>query len=108
MTFDDYQKAAIATAIYPGDLKLIYPAIGLAGETGEVMEHIKKTIRDNNRQLTEDRRHALAKELGDVLWYMANLAEDAGLSLVDIARQNIEKVNSRKARGVQLGSGDNR
>ncbi len=108
MTFDDYQKAAVATAIYPDDLKLIYPAIGLAGETGEVMEHIKKTIRDNNRQLTEDRRHALAKELGDVLWYMANLAEDAGLSLADIARQNIEKVNSRKARGVQLGSGDNR
>lgn len=101
MTFDDYQKAAVATAIYPDDLKLIYPAIGLAGETGEVMEHIKKTIRDNNRQLTEDRRHALAKELGDVLWYMANLAEDAGLSLADIARQNIEKVNSRKARGVQ-------
>lgn len=108
MTFDDYQKAAVATAIYPDDLKLIYPAIGLAGETGEVMEHIKKTIRDNNRQLTEDRRHALAKELGDVLWYIANLAEDAGLSLADIARQNIEKVNSRKARGVQLGSGDNR
>lgn len=108
MTFDDYQKATVATAIYPDDLKLIYPAIGLAGETGEVMEHIKKTIRDNNRQLTEDRRHALAKELGDVLWYMANLAEDAGLSLADIARQNIEKVNSRKARGVQSGSGDNR
>ncbi len=108
MTFDDYQKAAVATAIYPEDLKLIYPAIGLAGETGEVMEHIKKTIRDNDRQLTEDRRHALAKELGDVLWYMANLAQDAGLSLADIARMNIEKVNSRKARGVQLGSGDNR
>jgi NTP pyrophosphatase (non-canonical NTP hydrolase) len=105
MTFDDYQKAAVATAIYPDDLKLIYPAIGLAGETGEVMEHIKKTIRDNNRQLTEDRRHALAKELGDVLWYMANLAEDAGLSLADIARQNIEKVNSRKARGVQPATG---
>jgi NTP pyrophosphatase (non-canonical NTP hydrolase) len=103
MTFDDYQKAAVATAIYPEDLKLIYPAIGLAGETGEVMEHIKKTIRDNDRQLTEDRRHALAKELGDVLWYMANLAQDAGLSLADIARMNIEKVNSRKARGVQLG-----
>lgn len=108
MTFDEYQKAATATAIYPADLPLIYPALGLAGEAGEVIEHIKKCVRDNDRQLTDDRRAALAKELGDVLWYLACIARDADLTLADIARLNLEKIADRRARGTVHGSGDNR
>ena len=108
MTFDDYQKAAQSTAIYPTDLKAIYPALGLAGEMGEVVELIKKMVRDEARILDDARRAKLQKEMGDVLWYMANLAADLGLSLSSIAEANIAKVTDRKERGVLHGDGDHR
>lgn len=104
MLFDDYQKEAKATAIYPEQYKIVYPALGLAGETGEVCEKIKKTIRDGKDIDIQQ----LALELGDVLWYISAIASDAGISLDTIAQNNIIKLKSRKERNVISGSGDNR
>jgi NTP pyrophosphatase (non-canonical NTP hydrolase) len=87
---------------------LAYPALGLAGEAGEVAEHAKKAIRDDAGVVTEERRRAIAKELGDVLWYVSQLASELGLELDEIARANLEKLLSRQRRGVLSGSGDER
>jgi NTP pyrophosphatase (non-canonical NTP hydrolase) len=87
---------------------LTYPALGLAGEAGEVAEHAKKAIRDDGGVVTEERRRAMAKELGDVLWYVSQLASEVGLELEEIARANLEKLLSRQRRGVLSGSGDDR
>jgi NTP pyrophosphatase (non-canonical NTP hydrolase) len=104
----DYQRFSRRTAEYPREAWLSYPALGLAGEAGEVAEHAKKAIRDDGGTVTDARRAALAAELGDVLWYTAQLASELGLELEDIARGNLEKLFSRQARGVLSGSGDNR
>lgn len=106
MTFDDYQLHARTTAIYKQ--AIVYPALGMCGEAGEVAEKVKKMVRDDSSILTEERRQAIGKEIGDVLWYAANLASDIGLSLGYIAGMNIEKLRDRAARGVLQGSGDNR
>lgn len=103
MTFDDYQAAAKKTAIYPEQYKVIYPALGLAGESGEVAEKVKKWIRDGKLD-----PEAVKKELGDVLWYVAAVASDLGLTLSDVAQTNVQKLESRQARGTLSGSGDNR
>lgn len=113
MTFDDYQKAAMSTAIFPdAGSDLTYPALGLAGEGGEVAGKVKKLIRDyqiyNGDQLSPEQKAALAAELGDVLWYIAVLAETLGTSVEEIAANNIQKLLSRKERGVIKGSGDTR
>ena len=108
MDFNDYQQEARKTAIYPADMKVVYPAIGLAGETGEVAEKVKKCIRDNGGVFEEERRVAVAKELGDVLWYLSAIASDLGYTLDDIARMNIEKLRSRASRAQLHGEGDNR
>src|SRR6056297_437791 len=109
MDFKEYQKKASETAIYPdiGD-NYVYPTLGLAGEAGEVSEKMKKIIRDDKGEITEEKRKELKKELGDVLWYLSQLARELGLSLEDIANFNIEKLQSRKERGKLKGSGDNR
>lgn len=109
MDFDEYQKKSRKLAIYPDrGNNFVYPALGLAGETGEVAEKIKKIIRDQNWQVTEENRQELAKELGDVLWYLANLAAELKLPLSKIAEGNIAKLTSRHQRGALKGSGDNR
>ena len=108
LSFSTYQQDAVSTAIYPNDFRIIYPALGLSGEAGEVAEKIKKMVRDDGGVLTSERRDALKKELGDVLWYLANIANDAGLNLEDIALANIAKLFSRKERGVLQGDGDER
>ena len=100
MTFDEYQVKAIQTAIY--DHPIIYPTLGLCGESGEVAEKVKKHLRDGS-SLDE-----LKKELGDVLWYISAIASDLKLSLDDIAETNISKLTSRLERGKIQGSGDNR
>jgi NTP pyrophosphatase (non-canonical NTP hydrolase) len=87
---------------------LSYPALGLAGEAGEVAEHAKKAIRDDGGMLSGERRQAMAKELGDVLWYVSQLASELGLELEDVAQANLEKLLSRQRRGVLSGSGDER
>ena len=109
MTFADYQQRSRATAVYPGaGDNLLYPTLGLCGEAGEVAEKVKKMVRDDAGVLTPQRREALAKELGDVLWYVAQVATEAGLDLSVVAGTNLEKLLSRQQRGVLQGSGDER
>jgi len=101
---DDYQKECLKLAIFPKDKALVYLGLKLAGEAGEVAEKIGKNIRDGG-QLDD---LGLAKELGDVMWYIAVLAEHLGYDLSEIADINIKKLNDRKDRNVLGGSGDNR
>lgn len=109
MTFDEYQKLAQTTALYPNQGKnYIYTTLGLVGEAGEIAEKIKKVIRDRDGIIDEERRADLEKELGDVLWYLAQLSTELGLSLDAVAAGNIEKLKSRKDRDVIHGDGDNR
>ena len=103
MNFDDYQDAAVKTAIYPSTAQITYPAMGLANEAGEVLGKVKKIIRDG----TFD-REAIADELGDVLWYAAALARDLNVDLSTIAQRNLDKLASRQERGTLKGSGDKR
>lgn len=109
MDFSDFQARARETAVYPqaGD-NLLYPTLGLCGEAGEVAEKVKKMIRDDDGALSDERRAALSKELGDVLWYVAQLATEAGLDLDVVAAANLDKLASRLRRGVLQGSGDDR
>jgi NTP pyrophosphatase (non-canonical NTP hydrolase) len=103
----DYQRRSRATAVYPdAGANLTYPALGLCGEAGEAAEKIKKAIRDDGGVLTAERRAALAAELGDVLWYLAQLATEADLELDEIAHANLDKLLSRQERRVLQGSGD--
>ena len=109
MELSEYQRRSRATAVYPeAGSNLTYPALGLCGEAGEVAEKVKKAIRDDGGELTPERRAALAAELGDVLWYVAQLASEAGLELDALARENLDKLLSRRERGVLQGSGDSR
>ena len=111
LTLDEYQSAAKKTAIYPGHdergLKA-YPALGLAGEVGEVCEHIKKAIRDDGSQVSHERWLKLHAELGDLLWYLSETASMLEMSLVGIARANLNKLQDRQGRGRLNGCGDNR
>lgn len=107
MRLSDYQQRSRATAVYPdAGSNLTYPALGLCGEAGEAAEKVKKAIRDDGGELTPERRDALAAELGDVLWYVAQLATEARLDLDAIARANLGKLLSRQERAVLHGSGD--
>ncbi|MFZ1155127.1 MAG: nucleoside triphosphate pyrophosphohydrolase family protein [Solirubrobacteraceae bacterium] len=108
MELSDYQRESRRTAEYPREAWLAYPALGLAGEAGEVAEHAKKAIRDDGGTVSEERRASMSKELGDVLWYVAQLASELGLDLDEIANQNLKKLFSRQQRGVLSGSGDDR
>lgn len=110
MTFDEYQKQALTTAVNsyePLMAKTIW-AMGVAGEAGEVVEKWKKIIAYKNGVITEEDLTELAKELGDVVWYIAVLADSLGLSLEDVMQRNVEKLKSRQARNVIRGKGDNR
>jgi NTP pyrophosphatase (non-canonical NTP hydrolase) len=107
--FSEYQARSRATAVYPdAGSNIVYPALGLCGEAGETAEKVKKSIRDDGGTLTEERREAIAAELGDVLWYVAQLATEADLDLEEIAEANLEKLASRQRRSVLHGSGDER
>lgn len=107
--FDEYQKAALGTAIYPtiGN-NIVYPTLGLVGESGEIAEKVKKLFRDSNGVITEDFIQQMKKESGDVLWYLAALAFELGISLSEVAAHNIAKLRDRQRRNVLGGSGDNR
>ena len=107
MNFNDYQDQANDTAIYPNGSRLVYPALGLTGEAGEVADKIKKIIRDK-RTLDAQERIEIAKEVGDVLWYVAAMARDLGIDMDTMARMNLEKLRDRAKRGVVGGSGDDR
>jgi NTP pyrophosphatase (non-canonical NTP hydrolase) len=107
-TFDEYQEAAAKTAIYPNCARVWYPALGLAGEAGEVANQVKKILRDDGFITTDERREAIRKEIGGVMWYVATLCADLKLNLGDVCRENIEILASRQARGTLKGDGDNR
>lgn len=109
MNFDDYQIEARKTAIYPDiGFNLVYPVLGLNGEAGEVAEKIKKLIRDDSYEQTSEFREAIAKELGDVLWYVAAVCSELGISMSLIAADNIAKLTDRSIREVLSGSGNDR
>lgn len=107
MNFKQYQKQAMSTA-KPNSASLIYGALGLNGEAGEVAEKIKKWIRDSGSDISKLDKQALSAELGDVLWYLARIADLIDIPLDSIAKDNIAKLASRDKRGVIGGSGDNR
>ena len=109
MTFDEYQKQSTSTANYSDFIPpWVYLALGLAGESGEVVEKIKKLVRNNGGKMTDADKQEIKKELGDVLWYMSQLCEQLDLSFDDVAQANIAKLQDRKARGVIKSAGDNR
>lgn len=110
MTFDNYQKAALTTALSTHDnvKDLAHWVLGIVGESGEVAEKVKKIIRDNNAEFTDEAKQELAKELGDILWYLAVFADYLGVSFEAVASANVEKLRSRQLRGALRGSGDNR
>lgn len=110
LNFDEYQKKALTTASTTGDefKDIMHWALGVNGEAGEIAEKLKKIIRDKKGNISEDDKAELSKEIGDVLWYLAVLAEHLGMSFEEIAEANLAKLQSRKKRGVIGGSGDNR
>jgi NTP pyrophosphatase (non-canonical NTP hydrolase) len=103
MTLSSYQKIAAGTAIYETNHAIIYPALGLAGEAGEVANKVKKIIRDGKMD-----KSAISAEIGDCLWYIAALCRDLNVDLNDVAKFNLEKLYKRKQDGTLQGSGDKR
>lgn len=110
MEMNEYQTLASKTAKFPkGSVEgLTYTALGLNGEAGEYAELIKKMLRDDDGKMSAERREKCKKELGDVLWYLSQAARLCNLTLSEVAETNIEKLTSRKERGVIHGSGDDR
>lgn len=110
MTFDDYQKRALTTAIINPDPlmdKTIW-AMGISGEAGEVLEKWKKIVAYKDGKISDEDKSEIKKELGDVVWYVAMMAHSLGLSFDEIMQQNLEKLADRKKRNTQKGAGDNR
>lgn len=109
MEFNEYQSKSRKTAKYPAiGHPVIYPALGLVNEAGEVAGKIKKIFRDKGGEISEESRAALKAELGDVLWYIAQVATELNLSLDEIAEHNIAKLYDRLERGKIRGDGDDR
>lgn len=110
MNFNEYQSEAMMTAVnVQSDITaLAYRTLGLTGEAGEVAEKVKKIIRDKNGKVDDQDKKEIIKELGDVLWYLQAISAWLGVDFDDVAKANLEKVKSRKNRGVTHGSGDNR
>lgn len=106
LTFKEYQE--LTSAFVKRDDRLFLFLMGLSGETGEVSEKFKKLYRDNDGVMTDEFKLEVTKELGDVLWYVRAIAEELGVPLEDVAKANINKIESRRARNVQHGNGDNR
>lgn len=104
-TFNEYLEFVQSMKKYPEKHAIMYPALGLCGEAGEIAEKVKKWLRGDKQDLDKE---ALLKELGDPLWYLTSLADDLGFTLQDVVDANEEKLRSRKERGVLKGSGDNR
>lgn len=102
--FNQYQEFVKSMKVYPEKHAIVYPALGIAGEGGEIAEKVKKWLR-GDRELDKTE---VAKELGDVCWYIASMADDLGFTLEQVIQMNVEKLTSRKERGVQKGDGDNR
>ncbi|ADL45333.1 nucleoside triphosphate pyrophosphohydrolase family protein [Micromonospora aurantiaca (nom. illeg.)] len=106
MDLAEYQRLSAATAVYPRiGSNYHYPVLGLASEAGEVADVVKRIERDDDGAVTDRTRDAIAGELGDVLWYVAQVASEFGLDLSEIARGNLEKLQGRHDRGTIRGTG---
>ena len=109
MNLNDYQNQSRETALYPNvGSNTIYPTLGLVGEAGEVADKVKKVIRDKKGIFDSNSKEALKLELGDVLWYVAQLSTELGFELDEVAKSNLSKLKSRAERGRISGSGDDR
>lgn len=110
MTLDEYQKEALVTAVFTDDefKDLAHWVFGVTGEAGEIAEKLKKIVRDKDGKLSKEDKHEIAKEIGDVLWYLATLSKHLGYNFDEIGKINIAKLRSRQARDKIKGSGDNR
>jgi NTP pyrophosphatase (non-canonical NTP hydrolase) len=122
MDFNQYQKEAAKTAQYPEchvgfvdnghdcckSASYLYPVLGLVGEAGEVAEKIKKIIRNKAGTPSEEDIQEIAKELGDVLWYIAALCTELELEMDTVATNNIAKLQDRLKRDKIKSEGDNR
>lgn len=110
MDFKEYQKLAHRTAKFPKIIgeDYIYPILGLVGEAGEISNKVKKIFRDDKGTLTDSRKEEIKNELGDILWYVAEVSTCLGLELDDVAEANIKKLASRLERGAISGDGDKR
>lgn len=109
MTFNDYQEETNKTAIYPDKgNNVVYPILGLAGETGEVADKVKKIWRDKNNIISEEDKLEIKKEMGDILWYLSQLATELQIDFDDVASTNVLKIKSRLERDKINGVGDNR
>ena len=107
MELNQYQQRARATAFYPNaGQNPIYPTLGLSGEAGEVADKVKKVIRDKQGVFDDKAKEAIKLELGDVLWYVAQLSSELGFDLEQVALSNLEKLSSRASRGQISGEGD--
>lgn len=114
MTFQEYENIALETAIYPGvGSNMVYPALGLMGESGEYADKVKKYWRNSDgkmsgKDLSGEQALEFAKELSDILWYLCASAKELGFTLEEVVHLNIEKLRDRRKRGVIKGTGDNR
>tara|TARA_B100000029_G_scaffold481269_1_gene530174 strand:- start:25 stop:354 length:330 start_codon:yes stop_codon:yes gene_type:complete len=109
MNLNEYQNKARQTALYPNvGANVVYPTLGLVGESGEVAEKVKKVLRDSDGNFDQVVKDAIKLELGDVLWYLSQLSSELGFELEHVAMSNLEKLSSRSKRGQIGGDGDNR
>lgn len=111
LTFNDYGRYGAAIAVYPNETAvegINFCVLGLVGEAGELANKLKKVYRDEGGVLTKEKRDELRDELGDVLWYVDRLAAELDTNLETVAKENMAKLASRKARGTPQGSGDKR
>lgn len=118
MTFNEYQAFTKTTAKYheifhrhfgaESGSEFLYGALGLNGEAGEIANKIKKLYRDRDGAVDDEFKDMIKKELGDVLWYVARISDDFGITLQEVAEGNVEKLSSRKERGTLHGDGDDR
>lgn len=109
MQLTEYQKLSRRTAAYPSiGHPIIYPTLGLVNEAGEVAGKVKKVFRDQGGEISPETREALKAELGDVLWYLAQVCTELEFSLDEVGEANLSKLLDRQARGKIKGDGDNR
>lgn len=111
MDFDEYEKLAARTGVFEGKLAenpLMYLGLGVTSEAGEVADKIKKIMRNDQGVISEEKRQALKSELGDVLWYLSQIAKHLSIPFSEVAQANIDKLADRAKRNVISSTGDNR
>ena len=107
--FNTYQRESRKTwSLIHTDHPIVYPTLGLVNEAGELAGKVKKIFRDKGGKISEEDRQALKGELGDVLWYLAQICTELDVTMEEVASANLEKLFSRLARGAIKGEGDNR